>query len=354
MPDDFRPPHAPPPSPEFRLPARDDALFDTDEPHHFFYLILNRDGAEIGQSTNSGPEFTEAYVADYSHFLKSPPDRRLPEVSSQSQHIFLIRPLPSGQLLCVGCSQRPELAELRMTALWLALAGGIILVFGLAGGWFISSRAIRPVEKISATAVKIAGGDLSQRINIDETESELGWLAAVLNSTFARLESAFAQQKQFASDAAHELRTPVSVILTQTQMALAREREANDYKQTVEACQRAAQRMRKLIGALLDLARLDAGQEPMRRLPFDLSRMLAECVGLVRPLADRRGIRISVDISPTEVSGDAEKLAVVVTNLLTNAIEYNHEGGEVKIGVRPDGNMAVLTVGDTGCGISTN
>ena len=73
------------------------------------------------------------------------------------------------------------------------------------------------MENISATAVKISAGDLSQRINVAETESELGRLAAVLNSTFARLESAFAQQKQFAADAAHELRTPVSVILTQTQ-----------------------------------------------------------------------------------------------------------------------------------------
>jgi hypothetical protein len=87
---------------------------------------------------------------------------------------------------------------------------------------------------------------LSQRINVAEAESELGKLAAVLNSTFARLESAFAQQKQFASDAAHELRTPVAVILTQTLTALNRERDAASYKETVEACQRAAQRMRKL------------------------------------------------------------------------------------------------------------
>jgi signal transduction histidine kinase len=133
---------------------------------------------------------------------------------------------------------------------------------------------------------------------------------------------------------------------------LGREREAKDYRQTIEACERAAQRMRKLIGALLELARLDAGQEPMKRLPFDLSKMAAECVELVHPLAGERGIRINAELAPLEIKGDAEKLSLVVTNLLTNAIEYNREGGEVKVATSRDGNVAILTVSDTGRGIS--
>jgi two-component system OmpR family sensor kinase len=199
--------------------------------------------------------------------------------------------------------------------------------------------------------VKISAGDLSQRINTSETESELGQLAAVLNSTFARLESAFAQQKQFASDAAHELRTPVSVILTQTQGALIRERDPGEYKQTVEACQRAALRMKKLISALLELARLDAGQEQMKRLRFDFAKTVADSVELVRPLADARGIKISTELPPLEIEGDAERLGHVVTNLLTNAIQYNHDGGEVKAGLKTENGMAVLAVSDTGQGM---
>ena len=133
---------------------------------------------------------------------------------------------------------------------------------------------------------------MSQRINTAETESELGQLAAVLNSTFARLDAAFAQQKQFASDAAHELRTPVTVVLTQTQTALNRERTAPEYRETVEACQRAAQRMRRLIESLLELARLDAGQEVLKRLRFDFSKTISDCAELVKPLADERGVKI--------------------------------------------------------------
>jgi signal transduction histidine kinase len=184
-----------------------------------------------------------------------------------------------------------------------------------------------------------------------ETESELGQLAAVLNSTFARLEASFAQQKQFASDAAHELRTPVSVILAQTQAALIRERDTGEYKQTVEACQRAALRMKKLISALLELARLDAGQEQMKRLRFDFSKIVADCVELVRPLADARGIKISTEHSPLEIEGDAERLGQVVTNLLTNAIQYNRDRGEVKVMLKHENGMAVLAVSDTGQGI---
>ena len=323
MPSDFPPPDQGPR--EFHLPSEDAALFDASDPHEFYYIIWGPDGRELARST-TGPS---SYAT-----------------SETKRH------LPSGEIILVGCSIAPELLGLGMTALKLTVVGVVILFFGLAGGWWISSRAIRPVENISATAVKIAAGDLSQRINAAETESELGQLAAVLNSTFARLEAAFAQQKQFASDAAHELRTPVSVILTQTQGALNREREAKDYKQTIEACQRAAQRMRKLISSLLELARLDAGQEQMKRLRFDLSKTLSDCVELVRPLADERGVKLVTELAPSEIAGDSERLGQVVTNLLTNAIEYNHNGGEVNVALKLENAMAVLTVSDTGQGIA--
>jgi two-component system, OmpR family, sensor kinase len=355
MPGDFPPPEGQQPR-EFQLPPQAEGLFDLSDPHHFYFVIYGRDGNEIAHSTN-GPSVT--MTLDTTKFLESqnvPPNifsnkRPAIETVGPNQQLFTARQLPSGETIWVGCSIAPESHELQMTALKLTGVSAIILFFGLAGGWWISSRAIRPVENISATAVKISAGDLSQRINTADTESELGQLAAVLNSTFARLESAFAQQKQFASDAAHELRTPVSVILTQTQAALIRERDPGEYKQTVEACQRAAQRMKKLISALLELARLDAGQEQMKRLRFDFAKTVTDCVELVRPLADERHVKISTELAPLEIEGDAERLGLVVTNLLTNAIQYNHDGGEVKAALKAENGMAVLAVSDTGQGI---
>ena len=252
----------------------------------------------------------------------------------------------------VGCSITTELDDLRADALMLTLIGGVILLVGLTGGWWFVGRALRPVSEISATAVKISAGDLSQRINVAEAESELGQLAAVLNSTFARLETAFAQQKQFATDAAHELRTPVSVILTQTQTALNRERDAESYKQTVEACQRAAQRMRKLIGSLLELARFDAGQEVLKQLRFNFSKTISDSVEMVQTLAGERNVKIVSEIAPLEITGDSERLAQVVTNLLTNAIQYNQSGGEVRLNLAVQNGLAVLEIADTGQGIA--
>jgi two-component system OmpR family sensor kinase len=358
MPDDFPPPedrHLR----EFHFPPRDEALFDDSEPHDFYYIIWTGNGL-LAQSTNAAAHMTkdetkllvsENRIPDLGPNNPPNPPPDAPPTPSGPQSRSIVRQLPSGDVVWIGCSIAPELHQLEMTALTLTGVSAIILFFGLAGGWWISSRAIRPVENISATAVKISAGDLSQRINTAETESELGRLAAVLNSTFARLESAFAQQKQFASDAAHELRTPVSVILTQTQAALIRERDPGEYKQTVEACQRAALRMKKLISALLELARLDAGQEQMKRLRFDFARTVADCVELVRPLAGARGIKISTELAPLEIEGDAERLGQVVTNLLTNAIQYNHDGGEVKVGLKTENNMALVAVSDTGQGI---
>ncbi len=352
---------------DFHLPEQDEHFFDASDPNQFYFRITGRDGVELASSTNQPNKLTEpdsqvSYSQSSHHPNQFAPIFPAPEQSQTKtkpqpavnfgDYRENIEILPSGEMIWVGCSIAPELKELRRAKLSLLGIGGLILIFGLLGGWWLVSRSLRPISEISSTAVKISAGDLSQRINTVEAESELGQLATVLNSTFARLETAFAQQKQFASDAAHELRTPVSVILTQTQTSLARERDAASYKQTVEACQRAAQRMRKLIESLLALARFDAGQEILKRSPFDFSRTVSDCAELVQPLADERGVKISIEAKPIEIIGDSERLAQVVTNLLTNAIQYNQPDGEVRVKLETQNGLAVLMVADTGAGIA--
>jgi heavy metal sensor kinase len=226
-----------------------------------------------------------------------------------------------------------------------------VLLIGLLGGGWLVTRALRPIQSISSAAQKIATGDLTQRISAADSESELGQLVGVLNSTFARLDTAFTQQARFTADAAHELRTPVTVMLTHTQNGLSSECLIDEHREAFEACQRAAQRMRRLIGSLLELARLDAGQEPMRHDPCDLAQVTRECLDLTRPLAEKRSIQLHADLPETLCQGDADRLAQVITNLLTNAIDYNHDGGEVRVSTHRHNGTATLTVTNTGPGI---
>ncbi len=340
----------------FQLPPNAIYLFGETDIHNFYFVINGRDGQEIASSTNLPPglpQWPQSFVRPARDNNGPGAGRISPLFLTWKQFRATIDALPSGETIQVGCSVASEQAELHRSALIYVGFGGLILVFGLGGGWWFVSRSLQPVSNISATAVKISAGDLSQRINTADAESELGQLAAVLNSTFARLEAAFAQQKQFTSDAAHELRTPVSVILTQTQTALHRERDAAGYKQTVEACQRAAQRMKKLIESLLALARFDAGQEVLKRLRFDLAKTAHDCADMVQPLATQREVKVILETDPLEITGDPERLSQVITNLLTNAIQYNHPQGEVRVQVRAQDGLAVLSVSDTGQGIGS-
>lgn len=256
-----------------------------------------------------------------------------------------------GECILVGRSMEADLQSAHQFAWWLVAAGGAILLLGLGGGWWLATSALRPIEHMATAAGRIAEGNLAERINVTETENELGRLATVLNTTFAKLDAAFAQQKQFTADASHELRTPLAVLISEAQTTLARDRSPEEYRETVEACLAAAQQMRRLTDRLLQLARLDAGEGKLEGASIDLADCAAASVELVQPLAEQRGIRLGADLKPAKLCGDAELLGQVVTNLLTNAIHYNRENGEVRIATSVENGEAVVRVSDTGQGI---
>ena len=324
---------------EFGLAAKYFSLFDQAGGEGFYYVVWLRHGTRtITYSATAPPDVPMPKVGE-------PPVR----VRGTLREVFLF-PGP-GDCVLVGRPIAADLADLRQLGWWLSGIGSVVLLVGLAGGAWLVTRALRPIGDISATAGKIATGDLTQRISTADTDSELGQLAAVLNSTFARLDAAFTQQARFTADAAHELRTPVTVMLTHTQNGLASECQNEEHREAFEASQRAAQRMRRLIESLLELARLDAGQEPLQHAPFDLSRTTQDCIELVRPLADERRLTIHSELPAVECLGDSERLGQVITNLLTNALLHNPPGGEVRVTARRENGFALLTVADNGPGI---
>jgi signal transduction histidine kinase len=187
---------------------------------------------------------------------------------------------------------------------------------------------------------------------MEEAESELGSLAQTLNQTFERLETAFQRQIRFTADASHELRTPLSVIHSHAELALTKERTAEEYKQFLETCLRAAKRTRSLVDTLLVLARADAGRLQLKIEPFDLRDAAEECLAMVDSRAQERNVTIETDLQAVELSADRTRILQLLTNLLVNAIQYNREGGRIVLSIVKEGTEAVLNVTDTGIGIT--
>ena len=326
--------------PELRLNERETFLFEGGSGSRFHFVVWLPDGRELAHSPS-------ALIG-----VPLPPAEAGPSGSRERGSLReRFHFTPPGECILVGCDVRDDRTRLRRFAWLLVSAGGIVLALGMAGGWWVSSLALRPISAISATAAKISTGDLSQRIATISAGSELDHLVRVLNDTFARLQASFARQAQFTADASHELRTPLSVVLTQTQTALARERSAAEYRESLAACQRAAQRMRRLTESLLTLARLDSGEDAAPRAPCDLERITNEAVELLRPLAQEQKVTLSLELASVRCDGNAEQLGQVVTNLVSNAIYYNRPGGSVQIRTTAEAEAAVLSVSDTGLGI---
>lgn len=308
-----------------------------------YYYAAWRANHELMRRSSNAPDVTPPHVAANSGHQQFFRDR--------GQYRELVEVGPDGACLVLGTSTGPALAELHRLAWILAGVGLGLVAFGMAGGWWVAGHALRPIGEISATARQIAGGNRAKRIDVNETESELGQLAELLNQTFDKQDQAFEQQVRFTADASHELRTPLSVILTQIQLALARERKPEEYRETMETCQRAAERMKKLVNSLLELARVDSGEFQINLEECDLAAMANESLELIAPLAKERNATLRSSIAPIRAKADPARLGQVVVNLLYNAIQHNAAGVEVNLSLEQRGPLAVLRVADNGAGI---
>ena len=325
-----------------RLSDQTLSLFNTADAESFYYIVWGRDENRDTRSTNAPA------LVPRPELVKDEPGT-LTRTRGHFREAYYFNAM--GECVLAGRSIAADLAALRRFGWWLVAAGAGVLALGLGGGWWLTTRAIRPVEEISAAAGRISAGNLSERITAADPRNELGRLAGVLNSTFARLEGAFARQRQFTSDASHELRTPLAILISEAQTTLARERTSAEYRETIEACLDTAQQMRRLTESLLELARGDAAQEALPRVRLDLADVARGCVEQLRPLAEAHGLRVQCEFAPAAASSQAGRLGQVITNLLTNAIQYNKPKGEIRVTTRASGDATILTIADTGEGI---
>lgn len=170
----------------------------------------------------------------------------------------------------------------------------------------------------------------------------------------ARLQSAFQRQQQFTADASHELRTPVAVLLAQSECALFGGDSLDEHRQALVACQRAGKRMQSLIEGLLTLARCDAGNVLSERREVDLAEVVKSSVRMLAPTAEEKNISVTSDLQPAQVMGDANRLSQVVVNLVQHAIIYNKPGGQVRVKLHSADQNVSLAITDTGIGIAAD
>lgn len=258
---------------------------------------------------------------------------------------------PENSRVIIGRSTIAESSELR-NWLWGITGLTIAIVFL---GWVItrwlSKRVLRSLEQIGTEAKKMTPDSLSHRIDVREVDQEMIELVDALNETYSQLGQALERQRQFTGDASHELRTPLSVILGNLELALLDERLDSQQRDSLEAAQRAARRMKNLMEHLLTLARADAGKLVQANEDCDMANLVADCLELCRQQAEEKQVSWDCNLEESQVCGDVKLLTQVVMNLLSNAIKYNKHGGKIHVSVHPDGEMIELRVRDTGIGI---
>jgi len=246
-------------------------------------------------------------------------------------------------------AERESLKRARV-AFWLAIPAALLIA--AVGGFLLVRRSLAPVAAIAETASRIQAEDLSTRIAIADPGDELGRLGAVLNDLFDRLERSFAQQRQLIADTSHELRTPVTVIRSEAEVALSRERTPEEYRAALEIVRSESAHLTHLIEGVLTLARADARQIRIADEPFSLTAVVLESVRTAGTLARAR----SVELEPRAdglmpMRGDPELIRRMLLNLLDNAIKFSDAGGRVHVTAEANGSNYIVRVADSGRGI---
>lgn len=295
------------------------------------YVIQNADNRTVASSTTAYSEVPPPVIlsASFGDLPEGP--RRILKVQ-----VYKRRALPTEPLepLTVVFSASAASLERLLNNLMLSLGGfGLIAAAATAlVARAVAHVALRPMRDTADVIGTIDEKSLDRRIDVARLPVELAPVGHRLNDMLARLESAFAQRKQFLADASHELRTPVAGLVTTLEVALRRRRDHDDYVRTLESCLSDARLLHQLIIALLDQVRSERFDTQVELAPVPVSTLLRHCGHLAATLGAAKNIRVEQEIPDNLlVITDEQKLRSIVVNLLSNAIEYTPPGGTVRL-----------------------
>jgi signal transduction histidine kinase len=226
-----------------------------------------------------------------------------------------------------------------------------ISVVGVAGAYVVAGRALRPLHRVTATARRLSGETLDQRIHYDGADDEVAELAATFDAMLERLGESFESQKRFVANASHELRTPLAVMRTEIDVTMSDpDADVDEYRRMSTVVRDASERANALVEALLVLARTEAqaGRRLVRKVPADLSTGVASALSSMQKETGRLGLSVEVDLHPAPVVGDPSLLDRLAGNLIENAVRYNSLRGRLWVRSYSDDEHATLIVGNTG------
>lgn len=263
-------------------------------------------------------------------------------------------PAEPGTVVLVVARDATDLHQ-RLTSLgWvLTAAWGAAMAIALALTALIVRRGLKPLSALAAHIGTIREGDLGNRLPPDEMPSELAPLRDRLNELLDRLQAAFKRERRFTADAAHELRTPLAGMRSTIEVAVSRDRPAEEHARSLTDCLDIAKHMQSTVECLLMLSRLDANEVTFQHEPVALADVIDSCWQGLATKAERRDLTYLADVGPDLTSlCDAQYLAMIFKNLLGNAAEHTDRGGTIDVAARAVGGRVEISVTNTGCSLT--
>jgi heavy metal sensor kinase len=236
----------------------------------------------------------------------------------------------------------------------LAFAAPLLLIAASAGGYWISSRALAPVDEISRAAQRISIENLTDRLQVPQSGDQLQRLSETLNAMLSRLESSVRRITQFTADASHELRAPVSLIRTTAEVAVQkRDRPSEEYLEALDDILEEAERTSQVVDSLMLLARADSGKESLECIPVDACTIVRGAAEQGERLARSQGVEFTANLPahPIPIQADPDALRRALLILMDNAVKYSPRGGSIQVGLVSRDGCAVASVSDRGIGI---
>jgi len=231
----------------------------------------------------------------------------------------------------------------------------LYVLLASVGGLFLARRALRPIGYITKTAKEISKGDLTQRLKLDKSEDEVGMLAKTFDEMLDKLENSIKKERQFASDASHELRTPIAIITTQTEEALEGRLGVQEYKEAIETIRDESKKMSHIISQLLMIYRSDEGSYKFNFEILNLNVIIEDIVNEFQEVANEKDLVISFkSADEIKIRADQTLLTRLFINIIDNAVKYTQKGGKIIVSLSKTSNYSIITIEDNGIGISEN